>query len=198
MVAAGGGSLYWWYMHGPWRNAGDSLLEHDAVHFGPVPTCLSLVRNDNVVVNRCRSAASARRIQEHVDQFAAKREIHSVPRSPATHGPARSPSLPHVDADFPLTLVNHPSQYVYTEPWYFGVSHGMAYVLMFRQRDNIWLAQSPSGGGQGNPAWDFQWFVQDFQIGQAYGFVMRAAYLPYESREQIERDTRIHRELLNR
>ena len=74
----------------------------------------------------------------------------------------------------------------------------MAYVLMFRQRDNIWLAQSPSGGGQGNPAWDFQWFVQDFQIGQAYGFVMRAAYLPYESREQIERDTRIHRELLNR
>lgn len=31
-----------------------------------------------------------------------------------------------------------------------------------------------------------------------YGFVMRAAYLPYESHEQIERDIRRHREALNR
>ena len=35
-------------------------------------------------------------------------------------------------------------------------------------------------------------------FGEAYGFVMRAAYLPYESPEQIERDTRRHRETLNR
>jgi len=95
-------------------------------------------------------------------------------------------------------LVNHPSPYVYTEPWYFGVSHGMAFVLMFRERDRIWLAQSPSGGGRGNPAWDFQWFIPDYQVGQAYGFVMRAAYLPFENREQIERATRRHREELNR
>ncbi|NUQ64584.1 MAG: hypothetical protein HUU20_19125 [Pirellulales bacterium] len=115
----------------------------------------------------------------------------------STHGPALSPSLPPVDADFPLTLVNHPSKYVYTEPWYYGVSNGMAYVQMFRQRDGIWLAQSPSGGGQGNPAWDFQWFVPDCRVGEAYGFVMRAAYLPYHSGEQVERDTRKHREALN-
>jgi hypothetical protein len=116
----------------------------------------------------------------------------------STHGPAGRASLPQVDTDFPLTLVNHPSRYVYTEPWYFGVSHSMAYVLMFRERDRIWLAQSPSGGGSGNPAWDFQWFIPDYQVGAAYGFVMRAAYLPYESREQIDRDTRRHREALNR
>lgn len=116
----------------------------------------------------------------------------------STHGPAGRASLPQMDADFPLTLVNHASRYVYTEPWYFGVSHSMAYVLMFRERDRIWLAQSPSGGGSGNPAWDFQWFIPDYQVGEAYGFVMRAAYLPYESREQIERDTRRHREVLNR
>lgn len=116
----------------------------------------------------------------------------------STHGPANCPLLPQIDADFPLTLVNHPSKYVYTEPWYFGVSHGMAFVLMFRERDRIWLAQSPSGGGAGNPAWDFQWFVPNYQVGEAYGFVMRAAYLPYQSPEQIERDTRIHREALNR
>ena len=116
----------------------------------------------------------------------------------STHAPAGQAALPPVDADFPLTLVNHPSRYVYAEPWYYGVSHGMAYVQMFRACDRIWLAQSPSGGGAGNPAWDFQWFIPDYQVGQAYGFVMRAAYLPYESREQIELDTRHHREALNR
>lgn len=116
----------------------------------------------------------------------------------STHAPAGLAALPHVDADFPLTLVNHPSEYVYAEPWYFGVSHGMAYVQMFRERDCIWLAQSPSGGGAGNPAWDFQWFLSDCRVGEAYGFVMRAAYLPYESPDQVARETRRHREALNR
>lgn len=105
--------------------------------------------------------------------------------------------LPRLDADFSLTLVNHPSKYAYTEPWYFGVSHGMAYVQMFRDRDHIWFAQLPTGGSGVNPAWDFQWFIHDCQVGEAYGFVMRAAYLPFESREQIERDTRGHRLALN-
>jgi hypothetical protein len=73
----------------------------------------------------------------------------------------------------------------------------MAYVLMFRQRDRIWLAQSPSGGGSGNPAWDFQWFIPDYRVGQAYGFVMRASYLPFESRQQIQQQTRSHRQALN-
>ena len=44
----------------------------------------------------------------------------------STHGPAAFAALPHIDPDFPLTLVNHPSPYVYTEPWYYGTSHGMA------------------------------------------------------------------------
>jgi hypothetical protein len=116
----------------------------------------------------------------------------------AAHAPAAFPALARVDAAFPLTLVNHPSKYVYTEPWYFGVSHGMAYVQMFRQRDRIWIAQSPSGGGDGNPAWDFQWFIPDYRVDEAYGFVMRAAYLPYENRDQIGRLTRRHRDALNR
>jgi hypothetical protein len=114
------------------------------------------------------------------------------------HAPAAFPKLPAVDDDFPLTLVNHPSKHVYTEPWYFGVSHGMAFVQMFRGRDRIWMAQSPSGGGATNPAWDFQWFIPDYKVGEAYGFVMRAAYLTFESREQVERQTSEHRAALNR
>lgn len=116
----------------------------------------------------------------------------------STHPP--SGTLPDfkIDPEFPLTLVNHPSRYIYTEPWYYGVSHGMAYVLMFRERDRIWFAQSPTGGGATNPAWDFQWFIPNYKVGQAYGFVMRAAYLPFESHEQVEKATRDHRAALNR
>lgn len=114
----------------------------------------------------------------------------------STHPPAGAlPELP-VHEDFPLTLVNHRSKFVYTEPWYYGVSHEMAYVLMFRPQDRVWFAQSPTGGGPDNPAWDFQWFIPNYKVGEAYGFVMRASYLPFSSREQIEQATRVHRKAL--
>ena len=116
----------------------------------------------------------------------------------STHGPAAFLDLVSVDSDFPLTLVNHPSQYVYTEPWYFGLSREMAFVQIFRKRDRIWLAQSPSGAGPGNPAWDFQWFIPNYRVGDAYGFRMRAAYVPYESHEQVERVVHEHSLQLNR
>jgi len=100
------------------------------------------------------------------------------------------------DSDFPLTLVFNRSRYRYTEPWYYGVSHGMALVLMFRPKDRIRLSQSPSGGGQGNPAWDFQYFMPDDDVGRRYQMVMRAMYVPYESSEQIERVSGEHRKAL--
>ena len=94
-------------------------------------------------------------------------------------------------------MVNHRSDFRYAEPWYYGVSGGMAYVQMFRARDDIWFVQSPTGGGSGNPAWDFQWFVPDYQVGRPYGFVMRASYMPFESREQVAAATAAHRAALN-
>jgi len=102
------------------------------------------------------------------------------------------------DPNFPLTLVFNKSNYRYTEPWYYGVSGGMAFVLMFRPEDNVRFSQSPSGGGKGNPAWDFQWFVPQYKVGQRYRFVMRAMYLPFESRRQIIRATAPHRAALAR
>ena len=128
------------------------------------------------------------------DWIRAVTPAHGVDSTHPPDGPL--PELA-IHPDFPLTLVNHRSRYVYTEPWYYGISHGLAYVQMFRQRDRIWFAQSPTGGGRTNPAWEFQWFVPDCRVDQAYGFVMRAAYLPYESRDQLERATRPHREALN-
>ena len=111
----------------------------------------------------------------------------------STHPPHQDDRDIDVDRDFPLTLVNHPSRYRHHESWYYGISHGMALVQMFRPRDMVWLAQSPSGGGNGNPAWDFQWFINDYQVDEAYGFKMRAAYLPFEGHQQIVDLTKRHR-----
>jgi hypothetical protein len=103
--------------------------------------------------------------------------------------------FPH-DEDFPLSLVFHRSNFRFREPWYYGVSHGMAYVLMFRPVDEIRFSQSPSGAGEGNPAWDFQYIVPEYHRGQRYQMVMRVMYIPYESAEQIECLSRPHREAL--
>ncbi len=97
------------------------------------------------------------------------------------------------DDDFPLSLVYNRSKHRYEKPWYFGVNHGMAFVQMFRPADQVRLTQSPSGGGQGNPAWDFQFLIDAYEVGGCYQMVMRAMYVPYESPEQIERVSRPHR-----
>lgn len=115
----------------------------------------------------------------------------------ATHvGRSDSRRFAH-DDDFPLSLVYNRSDYRYHEPWYYGVSHGMALVQMFRDQDQIRPTQSPSGGGSGNPAWDFQCFLADYAIGRRYQLIMRVMYVPFESRKQIERLSQPHRQALN-
>lgn len=106
-------------------------------------------------------------------------------------------TFPHDDA-FPLTLVFNRSDYRYAEPWYYGVSNGMAYVLVFREQDRVRLTQSPSGGGAGNPAWDFQYFISDYEVGRLYRFVVRAIYVPYESAEQVREIAHAQRRALER
>jgi hypothetical protein len=105
--------------------------------------------------------------------------------------------FPH-DPNFPLSLVFNVSNYRYSEPWYYGVSHGMALVQMFRPDHRVRLSQSPSGAGDGNPAWDFQWFIPKYEVGKRYRFVMRALYLPFESQDRILKATATHRAALGR
>jgi hypothetical protein len=103
--------------------------------------------------------------------------------------------FPH-DPNFPLSLVFNLSNHRYSQPWYYGVSHGMALVQMFRPPDRVRLSQSPSGAGDGNPAWDLQWFIPQYEVGKRYRFVMRALYLPFESQDQILKATAAHRDAL--
>ncbi len=100
------------------------------------------------------------------------------------------------DTDFPLALAFNLSNYRYTEPWYYGVSHRMALVLMFRPEDHVRFTQSPNGAGQGNPAWDFQFLISDYKIGKRYQFVLRAMFVPFESQDQIEQVSASHRKAL--
>lgn len=115
----------------------------------------------------------------------------------STHLGADDHRVFHHDPDFPLTLVFNLSEYRYREPWYYGVSHGMTYALFFRDQDRIRLTQSPSGGGHGNPAWDFQFFISDYEVGKRYHMMMRAMYVPAEGPLQIQRVSEPHRLTLN-
>jgi len=103
--------------------------------------------------------------------------------------------FPH-DPNFPLSLVFNLSNHRYSQPWYYGISHGMALVQMFRPGDRVRLSQSPSGAGEGNPAWDFQWFIPQYEVGKRYRFVMRALYLPFESQDQVIKAIAAHRAAL--
>ena len=64
LVAVGGAVLYWWYMHGPWQDAGDTLLSHDIVRFGPVPACLTVAW---CLILLIAAALSLRSAQENGD-----------------------------------------------------------------------------------------------------------------------------------
>ena len=87
------------------------------------------------------------------------RGLAGARRTGRAPGARRHRDFPH-DAAFPQKLVFNGSHYHYVEPWDFGVCRGMFFAQLFRPWDEVRLSQSPqNGGGEGNPAWDFQWFV---------------------------------------
>ncbi len=95
--------------------------------------------------------------------------------------------------DFPVHyMVFSYSAYRYTEPFYYGVTHGIALGFVFRKQDQIRFTQSPTGGGADNPAWDFQFMIPDPGVGKASGFVMRLVATPLEDRDQFARGLRRH------
>ncbi len=104
----------------------------------------------------------------------------------ATHRGANDRRVFAHDSTFPLELPFGFSRFRYAEPWYLGMCRGMAWIQVFRPEDRVWLTQSPSGGGAGCPAWDFQWFIAEPNVGERYQLKMRAVYLPLEQPDDLE------------
>ncbi len=87
---------------------------------------------------------------------------------------------------FPLTLVFNESDWEYTQAFYYGRYKDHYLAMLFHPRDNIRFTQSPSGGGNGNPAWDFQWFIESPKKDTLYSMRFRALWKPWTNREDIQ------------
>jgi lysophospholipase L1-like esterase len=104
----------------------------------------------------------------------------------ACHRPAGSDWDPPEDPGFKVTLAGASSDLEYLYPFYFGVSRGKALVFMFqrpRAGAELRFAQSPSGGGERNPAWDFVHFQRDYEVGKEFSFRARLVVRDFRGRE---------------
>lgn len=90
------------------------------------------------------------------------------------------------------TLVR-PSDYEFTEFFYYGRSGSLVWVMMFDPAslgpdESLRFAQSPTGGGDRNPAWDFYYLVRHYRVGETYGFRARAVLKVFVSSEDVIRE----------
>jgi hypothetical protein len=101
---------------------------------------------------------------------------------------------PSFAADFGTALFNQMSPLRYDEPFFYGNFREMTAIWMFDRTRNLRFAHSPSGGGHNpdrsttNPAWDFHYYIPDYDVNTEYGFKARLVYRPKCAREEILRE----------
>jgi len=123
----------------------------------------------------------------------APRWIRHVPEKhgkAASHRPAGSDWDPPLDEGFNVDLVKGASDFEYVYPFYFGRSGENVLVMMFERSNaggELRFAQSPSGGGKGNPAWDFVYFRRDYAVGREFRFRARAVYRKFAGIDDVVR-----------
>jgi hypothetical protein len=90
---------------------------------------------------------------------------------------------------FEAKLPKNYSEYRFSEPYYYGRFHNMVLAYLFKSSETIRLAQSPTGGGgNGYPAWDFQYIVPNPKIGKVYSFRARMIYKPFVGNKDISEE----------
>jgi hypothetical protein len=108
----------------------------------------------------------------------------------ANHRPAGSTWDPPFDANFNIPLARGTSDFEYLYPFYFGRSGQNVFIMMFehsRDGGELRFAQSPSGGGAGNPAWDFFYLKRGYQLNREFCFRGRAVLRKFTSKEEVIR-----------
>ena len=91
----------------------------------------------------------------------------------------------YFSSNFNARLASHFSDYRYEKPFYYGRFHNMVLAYMFKPERGIRFSQSPTGGGELNPAWDFQFIVDDFEVGQVYSFQARIMYKEFAGENDV-------------
>jgi hypothetical protein len=61
----------------------------------------------------------------------------------------------------------------------------MVLAFFFDGDEVIRFSQSPTGGGELNPAWDFQYLIPSPETGKKYSFKVRIVYKPFISGNDI-------------
>lgn len=90
--------------------------------------------------------------------------------------------------NFNTTLANHFSKYRYLEPFYYGLRGGMVFGIFFDRAEGIRFSQSPTGGGDRNPAWDHHLLIPDPEVGKKYSYRSRLIYKPFVSPEDVQEE----------
>jgi hypothetical protein len=89
----------------------------------------------------------------------------------------RLPISPSVEAFMYASM----SPLQYEKPYYYGMCRGCMFLLMFDCEHVLRFAHSPSGGGHGNPAWDFCMLVPGYVVGRQYRLKVRLCCKPFIS-----------------
>lgn len=108
----------------------------------------------------------------------------------ANHRPAGSAWDPPLDEGFNIPLAKGASDFEYLYPFYFGRSGENVFIMMFeRPHDGgeLRFAQSPSGGGAGNPAWDFVYFQRGYEVNREFCFRARAVLRKFSNVDEVIR-----------
>ncbi|MGD9495023.1 MAG: hypothetical protein AB7Y46_01810 [Armatimonadota bacterium] len=96
------------------------------------------------------------------------------------------PHLPH-EMSFE-TLAYSYSELAYTRPFFYGRRGRMVFALMFERGADVRFTHSPTGGGEGNPTWDFQWVLHHPRVDEEHRLRVRAVYRPWVSETDIWRE----------
>lgn len=90
-------------------------------------------------------------------------------------------------SNFNITLANDFSDFLFEKPYYYGRFHNMVFAYLFDVPENslIRFSQSPTGGGEKNPAWDFQFIIPNVEEKTQYTFSARLVYKKFVGQEDI-------------